>query len=165
MSEQPVNRNSRPVVSLSTFMDEFSLSSDGAMQRIDTGEVKPAFNVSAPNAQRREVRILRQSFEAYRDGRECEVNTVADAVAIILGKATNVKGMAVIRRSSLQRRMGLSAEHIKNLQKAGQIRPAPITVGKSESPWLMHDSVSQWLTRCALGKIAYLANRNTLSRP
>jgi hypothetical protein len=157
MSVHPVKCNPRPVVCLATVTDVLGIDSDAAMDLVDNGELAFAWNISTPKARCREVRVLAEAVQAYRENRACSVKTVSDAVNCILPKPSSIASLATVRRSVLSRRLGCSAEHLANLTDAREIKLAPVRVSRSESPLLDWQSVFQFLHRRTLGKAAYRA--------
>ncbi|HEY3853819.1 MAG TPA: hypothetical protein VGO67_05435 [Verrucomicrobiae bacterium] len=144
-----------PLCALATARDILGTNGDGVIALIDAGEIAFAFNVSSPTARNRDVRILSEALTAYVERRPCRVKSLADAVGTVLPAPSVHKGFSTIRRVTLSRRLGCSVDHIGNLVKAGQLQPAPLPVGKSESPLLLHQSVATWLSSRCLGVAAY----------
>jgi hypothetical protein len=108
-----------------------------------------------PQARCRDIRILSESFMAHVERRPCRVKSLGEAVGIVLPKPSAEKGFQTLRSSTLQRRLGCSQGHVKNLIDSGELRLAPFKTARCESPYILHESACTWLHRRALGHAAY----------
>lgn len=150
-----MSTKSRALFTLATVADLLNLDTRAVAELIDDGKLPFAFNISASNKRRRDIRILAESFHAYREAKACPVKTLADAVKLILPLPGALsKGPDKIRASALARHLGCKVDHVMHLVKAGDLKMA-VKLPFPQSPMIDHESAVQFLHRRCLGVAAY----------
>ncbi len=101
----------RPLVPLEAIMVLLDIDEDSVLGLIDAGELRWAWNIASSGADRREIRVLRDSLLSY-----CALSgQPADAAAlwpIVFGHSRDV-----VRSTELQRLFSCSSSHVHRLIK------------------------------------------------
>ena len=143
-----------PVFHLDTVADLLHVNSAAVMDLIDSGKILFAWNVSAPRASRREIRILSSAVRDYLESKPSSVATLGQAVASILTDPGKFPAMAVIKASVFRRRLRVEHQLMGQLIRAGELK-CKSGPRRPVSAILTWESCSAWLHRRSLGPQSY----------
>jgi hypothetical protein len=116
------------------------------LEELDKGTLGFCFNISSPDARRREIRLLRVGFLAFLEGVASPVSSLDQAVDLIVAREGST-----VKVSDLSRRLSCSPKLICDLILAKELRRVP----KSKRLLLERDSIRQFLSRRCLGEASY----------
>ena len=138
-------RFARPLVSTGTALSVIQRLDyeEQVLALVESGDLLWAWDVAAPNANRREIRILGQSINAYLAG-----NPGPDIPPEGVMRLLFPEGHPTLSASELARRMNLCSTHMLTLCRSGCLRLVPgarVRRGPSGSPQVELSSVAKFL--------------------
>ena len=148
----------RPLVPIEAVMVLADQDEDDVLNLVERGLIRYAWNIATPGAERREIRVWRDSLIEYLRNGEDANSAIGDRRSAISGKEkplrtiiesflpkpSLINNCKTIRGVEVARRLSCGPSHITNLLDAGQLRiafPAAIKV----SPYIDHESLVEFL--------------------
>lgn len=148
----------RPLVPIEAVVVLADRDEDDILNLIELGLLPFAWNIASPGAERREIRIWHQCVVDYlrSDYRKITSGqtTLAAAIHAILPRPTITpigrKRFETIRGTEVARRFCCSQWLVAHLITTGELQVLDMAIGPKTSPYILHASVVDFLTRRSL---------------
>ena len=141
----------RQLWSLKTVMDFMDLDEDGVLTLVELGKLV-AWNVASPGAERRDLRVWRDSVVAQKANPNARLAAPEPEAVLPQPTIQNIGGTIyrTIRGRELRRRLSCSQWLVQNLIRTGELTAVPIAVGPKQTPLILHTSAVEFLKKRCL---------------
>lgn len=131
----------RPLVTVEMARTALDKGEDEILAMIESGKLKFAFNLAAPNSRRRLVRILSLSLLDAVNATSSQPSALGDAVRYIMPGSSET-----VRASTLARATNTSSTHIGGLIEQSCLQKVRPGTFAKDSPLISRSSAVKFLT-------------------